>query len=248
MHAAERVLTGVDLRSFDYEDVDHGAFRRRMHKTYLSVPSQTQFVESGVKDAKHVSATDRSEQTRSNMAIVRSNTPLTRTKEDANAEKIRALIRSTRERSKPHEDLKKNQLNGECDERFQFVSACLAGQGHFSRVRAAKKRATVDDLGPVFKKQNVAQQMRPQRVMPAVTGKIPYSKIVRARNMKDLEIELLHRGLDVIPASITKRKDELKKLEAARLVRDCNMERKDAANHKEFLPLSDAPFKTADDD
>ena len=248
IHAAKLVLTGVDLRSFDYQDEQHGAFRRSMHSTYLPIPSQTQFVESGVKDAKYVSATDRSEQSRSNMAIVRTNTPLTRAKEDANAEKIRTLIKSAHNRSAPHEAMKEDQVNGECDNRFRFVSTCLTRRGHFSEIRAAKKRATVDERGPVFKKQNVAQQLRPQQQTPAVTGKVPYGKLVRARNMEDLAVELLHRGVDDIPASITKRKDLLKKLEAERLVRECDMHPRDAAVHKEFKKLSDAPFKLTDDD
>jgi len=248
IEAAKRVLTGVDLRSFDYEDPEHGEFRLSMHRTYLSVPCQTQFVESGVKDAKYVSATDRSEQSRSNMAIVRTNTPLARAKEDANAEKIRALIKSAMNRSEPHVTMKDEQTNGEYDNRFKFVATCLTRKGHFSEVRAAKTRATVDQKGPVYKKQNVAQQLRPQHQTPAVTGKIPYGKLVRKRNMNDLAMELAFRGVDQIPESITKRKDLLRKLEAERLISECGVETRDAATHKEFKKLSDAPFKLHDDD
>jgi len=99
IQAAQRVLTGVDLRSYDYDCPEHGAFRRIMHKKYLAVPSQTQFVESGVKDAKYVSATDRSEQTRTNMAIVRSNTPLTRDEQKKMPMRKRFVHLSSRRRN-----------------------------------------------------------------------------------------------------------------------------------------------------
>jgi len=80
-----------------------------------------------------------------------------------------------------------------------------------------------------------------------VSGKTACSKLTRARNMEDLEMELVHRGVDKVPSSITNRKNTLRKLEAERLIREHDMPPKEAANHKEFKPLSDAPFKLCDD-
>ena len=92
--------------SFDYEDRDHGELRCYMQNTCLSLPSQTQFVERGVKDAKEVSSTDRSEQLRTCMAIIRSPSPLGKLKEDPelsyNANKVLALVKSAEERARPH--------------------------------------------------------------------------------------------------------------------------------------------------
>ena len=72
----------VDFRSFDYDDEDHGVIQLRMHETYLALASHAQHVERGVKEAKCASATDRSEEQRTCMAIIRSHTPLTRVKID----------------------------------------------------------------------------------------------------------------------------------------------------------------------
>ena len=54
----------------------------QMHKTHLLLASQTQFFESGVKEAKNVSSTDRSEELRTALTIIRSATPLGKSKLD----------------------------------------------------------------------------------------------------------------------------------------------------------------------
>ena len=73
IEAAKLIRNDIDMRSFDYEG-SLGTLRFNMHAKYLPLPHQTQFVESAVKEAKLVSATDRSEQQRSCYAIIRSAT------------------------------------------------------------------------------------------------------------------------------------------------------------------------------
>ena len=69
--AAELIVQdNVDLWMFNYEG-DNRPIRLHLHSTYLPLTSQTQFVESHVKDAKFVSQTDRSEELRTCMAIIR---------------------------------------------------------------------------------------------------------------------------------------------------------------------------------
>lgn len=57
--AAKLVLADVDFRNKDYtEESDSVDIRLHMHSTCLPLASQTQFVESGVKEAKEMSPTD----------------------------------------------------------------------------------------------------------------------------------------------------------------------------------------------
>jgi len=88
----------VDMRSFDHQDASHGAIWLHVHFAHLPLASQTQFVESHVKEANLVSQTDRSEELRTFMAIIRSASPLVKHKTDKqlshNVNKIQALIKS----------------------------------------------------------------------------------------------------------------------------------------------------------
>jgi len=250
IQAAQFVLQGVDMRSFDYQDEDHGAVRLDMHSTYLPLACQTQFVESVVKEAKHVSQTDRSEQQRSCYAIIRSATPLGKAEKDANARKIKSIIHSALDRAKQHVELCRDQVNNEYDSWFATTAYSLARMGHFEMDRIDTKKTRVDNQGGKFKIQNVAQQMKPQQLQPAITGLIPYGKLVKSRNHEDLKIELLFRKVQEteIPESITDRKTKLKQLELDRLV-SAGMEARAAAAQakKYFQKQSEAPFKLNDD-
>ena len=112
--AAELIVDDdVDLRTFNYEG-DNGPICLNLHSTCLPLASQTQFVESHVKDAKLVAQTDRSEQLRTCMAIVCSASPLGREKDGEssyNSFKMKALIKSAWQRSVPHMEWKRNQVN-----------------------------------------------------------------------------------------------------------------------------------------
>jgi len=198
MAAANLVASDVDLRSFDCDNVEHEAMRWHMHSTHLPLASQTQFVERGVKETKCVSATDPSEEHRTCMAIVRSHTPLGRFKFDDetsyNSSKIQSMTLSAQARASQHNLWRLNQEDNQCDARFNQIWHCLT-QGHFKSERIDAKEARVDDTGGKFKKPNVAQQMKPQTKMPETSGLVPCGKLVQSRNMNDLRIELLFRGV-----------------------------------------------------
>jgi len=109
----------------------------------------------------------------------------------------------------------------------------------------------VDTQGSKFKRPNVTQQKEArQKPMPALTGLIAFSKLVQARNMLDLEEELLFRGvhIDEIPKSVSNRKKTLQDLETQRLI-EGGMDKDQAAEQgkQHFKKQSNAPFKLKDD-
>ena len=246
--AADLVLDNFDLRSKAYKG-DYGNLLWHMQATYLPLPAQTQFVESLVKDAANASTADRSEQHRS-CCFVRSVTPLARSLKDVTANKIKAFVQSAFDRSSPHVTWRREQIDNVHEARFAQIMCALSAEGHFKIERIEAKKANVDDKGDKFKRQNVSQRIPKQRhKTAAVSGLIPCGKLVKARNMEDLKIELLFRDVpeDVVPDSITERKDWLKMLEAERLMMDYGMPESDAIAHKAFKKLSAAPFLLTDD-
>ena len=244
--AAELLLAGIDLRTKDYTQV-HGPLLYHMHCKHHSLPSQTQFVETGVKDAKHVSSTDRSEQTRTCMSIIRSVTPLGKTEQDANANKIRSIISTTADRINPH--IRDRHDDG-YKERFATLENTMTKAGHFQQLRLDKKNTSFDAKSVTYKRQNVSQQPKPQLQTPAMTGLIPFGKIfqTKAGHMAGLEVELLHRGElleDVRKWKISARKDKLRQLETKRLVEEEAVDAKAAEERakKYFKRLSTAVFQ-----
>lgn len=248
--AAQIVHNGGDMRSFECNG-EVGAVRLEMHSTYLPLACQTQFVESIVKEAKLVAQTDRSEQHRSWLAIVRSVTPLGKADKNANAEKIKAIINSARARAFEHMEMLRNQVNREHDSWFAVCAYALSKRGHFEQDRIDSKKTRVESQGSVFKRQNVAQQTKQQHLMPAVTGMVPCGKLVQSRNMVDLEEELLFRGAPIedMPKQITFRKTWLMENERSRLMEEESMDAKQAEDRSErlFKVLSAAPFKLTKD-
>jgi len=244
---------GVDFRLKTYGPTTaHAAARWFMHSSCLALACQTQFVESGVKDASHVASTDRSEAHRSWLAIIRSVSPLTvKGIDKANMNKIKALTDSAFERVEPHEEWKDTQEDGSHDKRFNALMTKLSNEGHFQVERKEAKKTNIDDNGDVFKRQNVAQQPKPQQLQPAITGLLPHSKLVKKRNLDDLKTELLFRDVpeDVIPKSITDRKDTLRLHESWRLMHEDNVDEDAATDQADthFRNLSTAPFKLNDD-
>jgi len=228
LRAAELVANGVDLRIKNYEGAV-GAIRLDMHSTYLQLPSQTQFVESIVKEAKLVSQTDRSEQHRTWLAIIRSATPLGKTEKGWNVNKIKAIIQSTSDRVNPHYILRREE-----GYQLQYNRTLAAlSREHYRAVRIGDKKVTVDDQGVKYKKPNVVQQIKQQHQTPTVSGLVPYGKLFLKKHdhMRGLEVELLHRGTlpANMPDKITGRKDLLKQLETQRLITEEGVDMKTAA-------------------
>jgi len=190
-HVAGMVVDGFDMRAFEYE-AGHAELRRHMHSTYLALPCHTQFVERAIKEAKIVSATDRSEELRTCMAIIRSSTPLGfQGQKQANKKQILGVLESAKSRALQHKELKQNQEDHEHDARFNQISYALS-RGHYKHQRVDEKKARVGAQGAKYKKQNKAQQIKQQHLMPAVTGMIPYNKVTQKRNKVDMRMEIKH--------------------------------------------------------
>jgi len=121
-------------------------------------------------------------------------------------------------------------------------------RGHFKQERIDSKLSKVEEKGSIFKVQNRAQQIKEQDKTAAVTGLIPYGKLVIKRNMEDLKTELECRGVapEDVPSKISKRIEALKEIETQRLMDSENMSRLDASKHKAFRIQSSAPFKLTD--
>ena len=133
------------------------------------------------------------------MATIRSASPLRKIEEDEelsfNTNKMTALIKSAEERARPHTVWRHQELDCECSQRLDTVVHLLSQEGHFKMERIDAKKSKVDTQGSKFKRPNVTQQKEArQKPMPALTGLIAFSKLVQARNMLDLEEELLFRG------------------------------------------------------
>jgi len=143
---------------------------------------------------------------------------------------------------------KRNQVNNSHEARVATIQHALSTAGHFKIDRIEAKKTKVESQGAKHKKQNISQQTVRQFKTAAVTGLIPYGKLTKARNMLDLEEELLSRGvpIDVLPEKIGERKDMLKLLEMERLMDEVGMSEQDAIDHKAFKKLSNASFNLSD--
>jgi len=249
--AAKKVAEGFDLRAFECEE-SFGELRWHMHSTYLALPCHTQFVERAIKEAKIVSATDRSEELRACMVIIRSSTPLGFAGvKNANKKKIKAILESAKARSSEHSDLERNQDDNEYTACFNQVMHLLS-RGHYKHERTDEKITRVDTAGSKFKKQNAAQQVKQQNLMPAVTGLIPYNKVTQKRNKDDMHMEIRHRMWQLnyqapVPKSVKDQKPLLMRLETIQLIEEDSMATGDVAGHKAFSIQSEAEFKLSDD-
>jgi len=251
LQAAEYILNGYDFRYQELdqltdEDEDVVNCRKHMFKTYLALPSATQFVEFGVKEAKNVSTTNRSEEIRSCYAIVRSahvtdagNSKAKSTNVDMILNRIRTALNAAKEHVewKIQDPLYNSQHSN---------VVRLLKRGHFKVTRVDKKKYLIDEFAIEDKTMNALQKQQPQQLTAAVTGHILYGKVVQALHMQDLEKELSCRGVsyDDMPVKVTARKNKLKELEVNRLIEEEGMENKDAEDlgRKQFQVLSEAEF------
>jgi len=172
-----------------------------MQSSHLPLASFLQFVESGAKEENNFSLTDRSEMIQSALSIIRSASRLGMVKVDDtlshNVNKIVTLLKSSVGRFKPHNNWIKNQDGNEHCQRLNQIHHSLTN-GHFREDhRIDDKKTTIDTEGIVCKKQNKSEQPKQQTITAAVRGfLVPFGKVVQKRNMDDLEIELLFRGMD----------------------------------------------------
>lgn len=142
-------------------------------------------------------------------------------------------------------------MDCECDQKINTVVCSLSSKaGHFKAAPIDAKKAATDDKAAKFKQPNATQQAgAEQLLLPAATGLTPFGKHVQARNMLDLEEELLFHDIpiDEIPKTMTKRKKMLQDLELQRLL-EAGMEQQAASEQskKHFMKESEVVFLLAD--
>ena len=240
-HGAHLLLyDGTDLR--DMDNPVGKAIKDNLYAMYLPLASQTQFVEAGVKEAKNVSISDRSEPLRSAYAIARSARVhsvgvLRSLKSTKRAE---ALLMSAIQHNNDHEVL---QTNPDYKARVAEISRAMKEE-HFKHERVEKLQTNA--LGKLNKnKKDNAMQQNNSGVdrTAAMHGLFPYGKLVMRLHMDALKTELLYRGCsdqEIKGWTITDRKKKIKELEIARVDNDEDMAK--AAALKAFKPLSGAEF------
>ena len=242
LHVATLVLQDVDMRDMTVPDI----YKTWMHSFYLPLASQTQFVEAGVKEAKIVSTTDRSEQLRSIYAINRSARVHTaagdKTLSDiSSTEQIACLINSASQHIDDHDRFKfgNNNYKPSIDAIANSIRA-----DHFKNSRVAQLKDIVHNKGNINKKDNVLQQKTGVDRTLNMLGFVAYGKMKKAVHHLPLLQELLHRGCnrnESVTWTFTECRKRLKDMEILRLA-NSSAAMKSAAN-KGFQPLSTAVFQ-----
>jgi len=234
---AERLLNEeADLRDTRSED----PVKLHFWASYLPLASNTQFVEAGVKEAKMVSTTDRSEQLRSAYAVNRAARVHTigALADMSSTNRIQGLMASAKLHCEQQDALR--ITHGDYSTSIATVEEYMRKE-HFKKERLEKKKQAAIDKGDTNKKANTLQQKGGVDRTNAMNGLIAYGKLVRRLHHDDLAVELQFRGCtvdEISTWSITERKAKLKALEIQRVDGADNKER--AA--KAFKPLSTAPF------
>jgi len=242
MVAAQLVLdNGLDLR--DQENFDQ--IRDYMQVKFLALASHTQFVEAGVKEAKLVSQSDRSEQLRSAYAICRSArvNSVGTLRDMATNERIEALMRSARDHYTTHQTLSAED-EGKYSETVESIIKSMR-KDPFKNERLGRLKEDAVNNSKKNRAENAIQRRRGVDQTTVMQGLVPYGKLVRKLHLQDLEVELLHRGCtqeEVNPMGI---RDRIKRLKALEIERVGNSN-KDAAD-KAFMPLSAAQFSLRSD-
>jgi hypothetical protein len=242
--AAEEILKGsLNLRDMDNDD--NRGDKDFFYSNFLPLASQTQFVEAGVKEAKNVSPTDRSEQLRSAYAVIRaarvhSVDSLGIIK---STKRIEGLLESAIHHYGVHETFRVD--HPDYDERIQLISNAMR-KDHFKVDRVLKLQQ--DALYKVHKnkKQNQLQKKTGVDRTHTMQGLFPYGKLVKKLHFDALKEELQFRGCtdeELHGLPITQLKTKLKELELARVDNDEEDATAKAAANKAFKPLSGVHFQ-----
>jgi hypothetical protein len=242
--AARLVLKWLDVRDMNKEDHNR-PFKEYLYYLYLPLASQTQFVEAGVKEAKNVSPTDRSEQLRSAYAVARSARVHT---VDClgllkSTKRIEGLLESAIQHYEIHETFKEE--NEDYADRIADIANVMRKE-HFKQARVDKVQQSV--LGKVNKnkKENQLQKKTGVDQTHAMDGLFPYGKLFKELHLAPLKEELLYRGCsedELNGLTIKPMKNKLKELEIKRIEDDNDADgAAKAAAHKAFKPLSGAVF------
>jgi hypothetical protein len=243
--AAEELLKGqIDLRDMDNEDPVTAPISNFLYHMYLPLASHTQFVEAGVKEAKNVSTTDRSEMLRSAYAVCRA--ARLHCIDDlrclSSTNRIEALLSSAIHHCEDHEALK--ALDEEYDARIEDI-ADLMRENHFRHERVENEKQEALNKANKNKVENAMQKRTGVEQTAAVAGIVRYGNL-RVHHLDAIKVELLARGCTEEEVSAMKNltafKNKLKEMELARVIDNGGdaLQKQQAANG--FKPLSEALF------
>jgi hypothetical protein len=236
----------LDLRDMDNADSDFKQIKEFMYSKYLPLASQTQFVEAGVKEARNVSPTDRSEMLRSAYAVSRSARvhSIGDLRYIKSTQRIEELLHSAIIHSDEHEAFKAN------DPTYKQTITSIAKdmrEEHFKEERVRKIQEQAAAKLYKNKKENIIQKKSGVDRTHAMDGLFPYGKLVKKLHFDALKEELLFRGCseqEVNDWTITQHKTKLKELETKRVDNDEVQEVSKAAALKAFKPLSGVHFQS----
>jgi hypothetical protein len=239
VRAANLLLGGSEFRNkFHPYPMKHF-----MYEAYLPLASHTQFVEAGVKEAKIISCTDRSEQLRSAYAVNRSaNIHNDRLSSLTVPERIQWILRAA------EEHVTRQEVLAEEEGYVASVSAIakLMRQEHFKQDRVQQLQDDTLNKLNKNKADNALQQRTGVDRTHATEGLFAYGKIVKKLHLDAIRIELVFRGCaqeEVNTWTITVCKTKLKELEIKRVEDDNDADTANKeASHKAFKPLSGAVF------
>jgi hypothetical protein len=226
---------GLDLRD------KGGSYNHAQHyiqSKFFGLPSHTQFVEAGVKEAKVVSQSDRSEQLRSAYAISRSARVgnLGTLREMSSTQRIEALMKSAQDHCKTH-----SALRDTVEDYSKEVEAIVASmrKESFKKERIGRLQEEAIAKGNKNRTKNAIQKQRGVDKTLVDQGMVSYGRLKKNFHMKDLEVELLHRGCTPEEVkAMTGIRERTKRLKAMEITRG-------NTNEKAFKPLSAAPFQIA---
>jgi hypothetical protein len=233
----------VDLRDMSKPNF----YKSWMYSTYLPLASQTQFVEAGVKEAKIVSQSDRSEQLRSVYAINRSARvhPApgeTALREQGAPERVCNLLKTAKKHVEVHNDIRDRDVVDYSSKLADI--ARVIRQDHFKKERIEGLLATANNKQSVNKKENCAQQKTGVDRTLDQLGFVAYGKLTKNPHLPSIRLELIHRGCPEEQTNtwkITECKHKLKEHELRRL-RNTPIQ---VHANKGFQPQSAAQFDMA---
>ena len=206
-------------------------FRNTVKTEWLPLASNTQFVESGVKEAKLCSSTGKQEQMRSVMAIGRSylfNGPSKLRGKDKVKSILLAAIRI---------DQRMKNVQKECpvvykERREELRGLLIDRDRHFRGLRVATKIEDFKTKAIIDKRPNAKQTKRGIDEQPFLSGKVAYSLVARTIHIVLVRQELKHRDV-----SFDDKKDGIRKLIQLLKEHENNVE-----DDKHFSPRSSVDF------
>jgi hypothetical protein len=251
MHAAHKLLQGVDLRDMSAIPIDNVYdYRTWMYSTYLPLASHTQFVEAGVKEAKIVSTSDRSEPLRSAYVINRSarvhsisDKPIC---EMAPNDRVAALFKSAKLHTAVHKEMQQANV-ATYNNRISTITTAIRGE-HFKHERVEKLKQVATNKSNVNKKENDRQKKTGVDRTLGEQGFFAYGALKKAIHHGPIKEELVHRGVCTMEQANLQTKEwnysELKKMLKAHEIHRLKDTDNKAFAIKGFQPLSGAVFQS----